>query len=112
MTIFEPFDVVAAPFPYVERPIKRRRPCLIIATPAEGKLAWVLMITSEANQRWKGDVRISNLTTAGLKSPSLIRTAKIATVEVENLKRIGSLAPFDMEDTIKELRHLLPSNIR
>jgi hypothetical protein len=53
MPPFERWDVVAVPFPYVERPIQQRRPALVVA--------------------------------AGLGDPhdlpSLVRAAKIATIE-------------------------------
>jgi mRNA interferase MazF len=91
MAIFNIFDVVAAPFPYIERPVTKRRPCIVIAEPEETELAWVIMITSAKNKGWVGDVEIQNLSITGLKVPSLIRTAKIATVESNMLKCIGKL---------------------
>ncbi|MDP2699584.1 type II toxin-antitoxin system PemK/MazF family toxin [Thalassospira sp.] len=112
MPIFRPFDVVAAPFPYVERPVVRRRPCLVIATPAHSNLVWVLMITSAVNARWPGDVMLRGLDQAGLKSPSVVRTAKIATIETDILKQIGHINPQDTEDVLAQLRDHLPSSIR
>lgn len=91
MTIFKSFDVVSAPFPYVERPISKRRPCLIVGKPEGSGLIWVVMITSAKNAGWAGDVEISGLSEAGLIAPSVIRTAKIATVEADVLMPIGTL---------------------
>jgi mRNA interferase MazF len=91
MTIFKSFDVVSAPFPYVERPISKRRPCLLVGEPEGSGLIWVVMITSAKNAGWDGDVEISSLGEAGLAAPSVIRTAKIATVEASVLKPIGTL---------------------
>ena len=31
---FEPFDVVAVPFPYVERELRKRRPAVVVSDPA------------------------------------------------------------------------------
>jgi mRNA interferase MazF len=31
MPIFETWDIVRVPFPYVERPVRQRRPALVIA---------------------------------------------------------------------------------
>lgn len=107
-TAFEPFTVVAAPFPYVERPILRRRPCLLIATPAATlPLAWVLMITSADNEHWAGDVDVTDLTSAGLPYPSRIRSAKLATVETSVLKPLGRLASPDADAVRQVLRQAL-----
>lgn len=91
MGIFKPFDIVAAPFPYVERPVLKRRPCLIVGEPDDTGLVWVIMITSAKNEAWQDDIEIENLTLAGLKAESVIRTAKIATVEANALKHVGHL---------------------
>jgi mRNA interferase MazF len=51
MPRFERWDVVAVPFPYVERPIQQRRPALVVAADLGGPhdLLWILMITAAAN---------------------------------------------------------------
>jgi len=49
------------------------------------------MITSAENRIWSGDVPIRDLAAAGLPAPSVIRTAKIATIEAAMIR--GS-APF------------------
>jgi mRNA interferase MazF len=91
MAIFKPFDIVAAPFPYVERPITKRRPCLVVGEPEGTGLVWVIMITSAKNDGWPDDVAIQDQTQSGLKAKSVIRTAKIATVEASSLKHVGHL---------------------
>ena len=55
-------------------------------------LLWVVMITSAANRGWPGDVPLSNLAAAGLPAPSLIRTAKIATIEAADAAKLGRVA--------------------
>ena len=95
MRDFEAFDIVAVPFPYVERPTYQRRPALVIAPPKKfGALgiAWVAMITAAENRRWPGDIEIDDLRLAGLPIPSIIRPAKIATVESRDLEARGTLA--------------------
>jgi len=91
MIIFEPFDVVAAPFPYVERPIRKRRPCLVVGEPEGSGLVWVVMTTSAKNAGRTGDVKIQDLGESGLKVPSVIGNAKIATAKSSELKTIGAL---------------------
>ena len=75
----------------MERPISKRRPCLVVGEPEESGIVWVVMITSASNAGWTGDVEISGLGEAGLTAPSVIRTAKITTVEASVLKPIGTL---------------------
>jgi mRNA interferase MazF len=98
MQIFKPQDVVKVPFPYTDRPVRERRPALIIAAgrlQADHGLLWVLMITSQANRGWPGDVPVSDLLLSGLPSPSVVRTAKIATIEARETERIGMLPEKD-----------------
>jgi len=77
------FDVIIVPFPYSDRLAEKRRPALVISSPALRPLGllWVAMITSAENQSWSCDVRIEDLKRAGLPAASVVRTAKIACVE-------------------------------
>ncbi|WP_419730698.1 hypothetical protein [Lichenicola sp.] len=47
------------------------------------------MVTSAGNRGWPGDVGISDLAEAGLPAPSVVRAAKIATIEAGDAERIG-----------------------
>jgi mRNA interferase MazF len=98
MATFEVWDVIAVPFPYTNRPVQQRRPALIVARHIEAgspALLWLLMITSARHRRWVGDVEISNLAAAGLPVASIVRSAKIATVETQDAKCIGHLPSSD-----------------
>ena len=66
------------------------------------------MITSAENQPWHGDVPIFDLATAGLPAPSVIRTAKIATIEIGSLEMRGWLSVADARHLRRELQILLP----
>jgi mRNA interferase MazF len=95
---FETWDIVRVPFPYVERPVRQHRPALVIAArdPEDGRsLLWLAMITSAANRGWRGDVAISDLGEAGLPVPSLVRPAKLATIEEHDANRLGKLPLAD-----------------
>jgi len=86
------------PFPYTNRPAQQRRPALVIARHSETgspALLWVLMVTSASYRRWTGDVEVSDLAAAGLPAASIVRSAKIATIEAADADRIGSLAAND-----------------
>lgn len=85
-------DVVKVPFPYTDRPTRQYRPALVVAAGAledAHGLLWVVMITSAENRRWPGDVAISDPASAGLPAPSVIRTAKIATIEAADAAKLG-----------------------
>jgi mRNA interferase MazF len=97
MTSFEPWDIVRVPFPYTDRPVRQRRPALVIAAgelEAAHGLLWLAMITSAANRGWPGDVVVSDLDVAGLPAASIVRPAKIATIEARDADRLGTL-PVD-----------------
>lgn len=92
MPSFRRGDVVKVPFPYTDRATRQSRPALVVAAgeleDVHG-LLWVVMITSAGNRRWPGDVAISDLASARLPAPSVIRTAKIATIEAADATKLG-----------------------
>lgn len=104
MPRFEPWQIVAVPFPYVERPIQQRRPTLVVAAGlgTSRDLLWVLMITAAANRRWPDDVEIDDHVAAGLPIPSVVRTAKIATISAGAADRLGIL-PEDSATAVKSI---------
>jgi len=107
MPNFEVWDVVKVPFPYTNRPVQQRRPALVVAVPvAPGapELLWVLMVTSAANRGWLGDIVVSDLTVAGLPAASVVRSAKIATIEAGDAERIGYLPPADRSEVAEAVR--------
>jgi len=106
MPTFERGDVVKVPFPYTDRRTQRYRPALVVsgseATEAHG-LVWVLMITSAQNRGWSGDVAIRNLDAAGLPAPSVIRTAKIATIESRDATKLGKISRATLDQVLKRV---------
>jgi mRNA interferase MazF len=98
MATFDVWDIIKVPFPYTDRPVRQRRPALVIAAGELQDLhglLWLAMITSAANRGWPGDAVVSDLGAAGLPAPSIIRPAKIATIEVRDAERLGTLAVPD-----------------
>ena len=94
----EVWDLVKVPFPYTNRPVQQRRPALVVAVPdvpGAPSLLWVLMVTSAGNRSWPGDVVVSDLAEAGLPAASVVRPAKIATIEAGDAERIGCLPDVD-----------------
>jgi mRNA interferase MazF len=91
-TTFEPGAVVKVPFPYTDRATRQRRPALVVSGPdlqSRYGLYWVLMITSAVNRGWQGDVDVEDLALAGLPAASVIRTAKIATIDASDAAPLG-----------------------
>lgn len=111
MPTFRAGDVVRVPFPYTDREVRQRRPALVVSNTAvgeDGRLCWVLMITSADHRRWPGDVLLgARYEEAGLPSPSMIRTSKIATVEVDRVDRLGRLPETLMATVDAELDAIL-----
>ena len=88
-------DVVIVPFPFAEGKGHKWRPAVVISSPEfheKYKLCWVMMVTSAENPSWPGDIKISSLRKAGLGNPSIIRPAKIATLQVDSVKKIGKIS--------------------
>ena len=110
MPTFEPWDIVKVPFPYTDRPVRQRRPALVLAAEeleTVHGLLWLAMITSAANRGCLGDVAISDLHAAGLPVPSIVRPAKIATIEARDAERLGALAANDRAAVARYLRDTL-----
>ena len=106
MASFERGDVVKVPFPYTDRATRQSRPALVVsARELEERhgLLWVLMITSAENRGWPADVAIVDLARTGLPVASVIRTAKIATIEARDAGRLGRVQAAVMK---KVDRHL------
>lgn len=93
MPRFECFDVVAVPFPYVERPVQQPRQALVVASDlgAPHDLLRVSMITAATNPPWPDGVEIDDHRAAGLPIPSRVRTARIATIAADAAARLGAL---------------------
>jgi mRNA interferase MazF len=109
--IFAAFDVVVVPFPYADRLAEKRRPAVVISAPSltrQHGLVWLAMVTSAENRRWSSDVPVDDLAITGLPVPSLVRPAKIATIDIERIvRRIGKLAAKEARSVEAHLRKFL-----
>jgi mRNA interferase MazF len=95
MASFKQGDVVKVPFPYTDRATRQSRPALVVSAGGLEKahnLLWVIMITSAENRGWPDDVAVNNLSLAGLPAPSVIRVAKIATIDASDATKLGKIS--------------------
>ncbi len=106
MANFKRGDIIKVPFPYTDRSTRQSRPALVVSSSdledTHG-LLWVLMITSAENRGWLNDVPINNLTDAGLPAASVIRTAKIATIEADDAAKLGKIPAATLRQASKHL---------
>ncbi len=96
---FDPFDVVVVEFPFVDMPVIKRRPAVVLsAHDSFGALtgaAMTAMISAPLQSSWPHDVSIADPVIAGLNKPSLIRM-KIMTIDLRLfVRRIGTLGEKD-----------------
>jgi len=67
----------------------------------------VLMVTSAANRGWPGDVALSDLNAAGLPVASVVRPAKIATIDARDAEPIGRLPSSEQVRIAEAIRAML-----
>lgn len=101
-------DILVLPFPYSDKLAEKKRPAVVISKPALERthgLVWVAMITSDHGAARTDDVRINNLTRAGLPAPSLVRPVKLATIEPARVLRVaGALAKSDLSAVLQAIQ--------
>jgi len=69
---------------------------------------YVAMITNAAHESWDGDVPVSDLRATGLPVASVVRPAKIATIDERSLIRaIGILPAVDREQVSTAINSFL-----
>ena len=110
MASFRQGDVIKVPFSYTDRPTRQSRPALVVSAGAiedAHGLLWVVMITSAENRGWPGDVAVNNLATAGLPVPSIVRTAKIATIEASDAVKLGRVPPALFRQVARRMEQVL-----
>jgi mRNA interferase MazF len=75
--IYNQFDVVVVPFPFIDSAETKRRPALVLSDTGtfnnQMRRGVMAMITTATHQPWALDVSISELSLAGLNVASLVR---------------------------------------
>lgn len=108
---YDRFDVVIVPFPFTDKAQAKRRPALVVSVNAAfNKRAGhsvLAMITSAHNPPWPLDVPVSDLATAGLPAPSIVRMKLFTLDQRYVLARRGRLAGPDQKAVGRSLRTAL-----
>jgi mRNA interferase MazF len=97
----KPGDVALVRFPFTDLAAAKKRPTLILARSTRARryrLVTVAMITSQVEAlKIDGDVLLEDWREAGLLHPSILRMAKVATVDGDLLdKPLGRLSRRDL----------------
>ena len=111
MPTYSQFDVVVVPFPYTDRATTKRRPALVLSDEANFNArvgqSVMAMVTSTQHSHWPLDVEITDLDSAGLPAPSLVRMKLFTLDHRLIIRRCGSLSEVDQASTQKALSRLL-----
>lgn len=101
---YKPGEIVIVPFPFIDKPVQKLRPALVLSNNPDGEYGNHLvlsMITSAKRSRWESDIILEEWQTAGLKAESIVRW-KIFTIEDELIKeKRGDLSANDLK-AVKE----------
>lgn len=103
--IYNQFDIVVVPFPFVDSPVSKRRPAIVLSSKKhfnqETNHSIMAMITSARNVPWSCDVTVTDLISAGLKKASVIRM-KLFTIDHKLvLDHLGTLSKKDRQSLQK-----------
>jgi mRNA interferase MazF len=98
----KPGDIILVKFPFSDLETGKKRPAVILSNSSltnKVGLVTIAMVTSKLEGlKLSGDYKVQDWQKAGLLHPSLIRLAKIATVETDLvLKSIGCLNKIDIK---------------
>lgn len=112
--ISDPGAVVLVPFPFVDKPVSKLRPALVLSARTFGEReqqSVLAMITTAAAARWRSDHSIQDWEGAGLKTPCVVRM-KLFTLENSLIIReLGLLGEPDWLELCASLRSILPISL-
>jgi mRNA interferase MazF len=110
-------EVALVRFPFTDLSTAKKRPALVLAVAVRSsryRLATVAMITSQIEAlKLDGDVLLTDWKAAGLLHPSLLRLAKIATIDAELIdKVVGKLSLSDLRSSRSAFQRLFSTWLR
>ena len=99
--ICEPYEVVAVPFPFMERPAVKRRPAVVLSTGefnAENEHSVMAMITAAMMDSWPSDYHLLKPHDAGLQHDCYVRWKVFTLPNIMIVKKIGILSQADQDE--------------
>ncbi|TVQ26848.1 MAG: type II toxin-antitoxin system PemK/MazF family toxin [Spirochaetaceae bacterium] len=105
MTSFKAGEIVEVPFPFVERPVQKLRPALVLSSAEltrDSGVVVLAMITNARRSSWASDVEIVDWREAGLRAPSVVRWKVFSIDGVLIHGRRGVLSAGDRETVSAE----------
>ena len=110
---YKPSTVVRVPFPFVDSGATKHRPALVVSAEEYNSThghSVMAMITSAKHSKWPSDVAISDLSSTGLSSPSVVRF-KLFTIDNRLVANsVGKVAGADWSAVLKALGGILPTH--
>lgn len=108
---YDRFEVVIVPFPFTDKAQVKRRPALVLSSHAafarKAGHGIMAMITSAQNPPWPLDVPISDLDTAGLPAPSVVRMKLFTLDHRFIIAKRGKLSEKDRKTVSRALKSAL-----
>lgn len=114
--IYKRYDVVKVPFPFTDRQATKNRPALVLSDENTfnnpvGHCV-LAMITTAKQSSWALDTALTDLTSAGLPVPSIVRL-KLFTLDnrliLDRLGELGAADKISFEQNLKKLLNLSES---
>ena len=98
--ICERGDVVVVPFPFLERPVIKRRPALVSSTQAfneSNRHSIFAMITTGTHSSWPSDMPIEDGASTGLDHASIVRMKFFTLPNDFIVRQLGTLSRQDTD---------------
>lgn len=96
--ICDRFDTIVVPFPFAEQPVLKRRPGVVVSGRrfnADNGASLVAMITTAKATSLPSDIEVSDLESAGLQVPCILRMRFVSLPNDLILRRLGRLGAVD-----------------
>ena len=108
-TPFKPGQIIHVRFPFTNLETNKQRPALVVnsvAMTSKVSILTVAMVTSQLDGiKIPGDVKLQNWEKSGLLHESLVRLAKLASLESELIRKsLGRLSTDDFERVQSEFK--------
>lgn len=96
--IFDRFQTAVVPFPFAEQPLVKRRPAVVVSSRAFNAAngsTLVAMVTTAKATKWPSDIDLTDLETAGLTVPCILRWRLTTLPNELILRALGRLGAID-----------------